>query len=76
MRIVQADMCQYLVKNIETLSQNMTHVFQTIRITHYYDENGQEMDKDGKPIKKKVDILRLISLAKPVSFFWNQLQKK
>ena len=38
-----------------------------IRILHLYNDDGQEVDKDGNPVKKKVDIIRLISLAKPVS---------
>lgn len=36
-----------------------------IRILHLYNDDGQEVDKDGNPVKKKVDIIRLISLAKP-----------
>ncbi|KAK3587257.1 hypothetical protein CHS0354_034401 [Potamilus streckersoni] len=36
-----------------------------IRILHLYNEKGQEVREDGKPLKKKVDILRLIKLAKP-----------
>lgn len=39
-----------------------------IRILHLYNDDGQEVDKEGNPIKKKVDIKRLISLAKPVRF--------
>ena len=38
-----------------------------IRVLHLYNDDGQEVDKEGNPIKKKVDIKRLITLAKPVS---------
>lgn len=38
-----------------------------IRILHRLNEEGQEIDKDGKPITKTVDIRRLASLAIPVS---------
>lgn len=45
----------------------MASDFQAIRILHIYNEEGQEIDKDGNPVKKKVDIRRVLSLAKPVS---------
>ncbi|XP_053376313.1 uncharacterized protein LOC123533999 [Mercenaria mercenaria] len=38
---------------------------ESIRIWHIYDEDGQEIDKDGNPVKKKVSIGRVLSLAKP-----------
>ncbi|XP_062594585.1 uncharacterized protein LOC134260056 [Saccostrea cucullata] len=36
-----------------------------VRILHRYNDKGQEIDKEGKPVKKKVDIKRLVLLAKP-----------
>ena len=39
-----------------------------IRVLHLYNDEGVEVDKEGNTIKKKVDIKRLITLAKPVSF--------
>lgn len=36
-----------------------------VRILHRFNDKGQEIDKEGKPIKKKVDIKRLVKLAKP-----------
>lgn len=38
-----------------------------VRILHRFNDKGQEVDKEGKPIKKQVDIKRLVMLAKPVS---------
>lgn len=38
-----------------------------VRILHRFNDKGQKIDKEGKPIKKKVDIKRLVKLAKPVS---------
>ena len=38
-----------------------------IRVLHLYNDDGQEVDKEGNLIKKKVDIKRLVTLAKPVS---------
>lgn len=37
----------------------------SIRILHIYNEDGKEIDKDGNPVKKKVDIVRVLSLVKP-----------
>ena len=39
-----------------------------VRILHRYNDKGQEIDKEGNPIKKKVDLRRLVKLGKPVSF--------
>ena len=39
-----------------------------VRILHRYNDKGQEVDKEGNPIKKKVDLRRLVKLGKPVSF--------
>lgn len=39
----------------------------SVRILHRLNDKGQEIDKDGKPIEKKVDMKRLLKLAKPVS---------
>ncbi|XP_061197341.1 uncharacterized protein LOC133205527 [Saccostrea echinata] len=36
-----------------------------VRILHRFNDKGQEIDKEGKPVKKKVDIKRLLLLAKP-----------
>ncbi|KAL4224048.1 hypothetical protein ACF0H5_017505 [Mactra antiquata] len=36
-----------------------------IRILHLYNDDGVEVDKDGKPVQKNVDLIRLMSLAKP-----------
>ncbi|XP_048730386.2 ABC transporter B family member 1-like [Ostrea edulis] len=36
-----------------------------VRILHRFNDKGQEVDKEGKPIKKQVDIKRLVMLAKP-----------
>ncbi|ESP02536.1 hypothetical protein LOTGIDRAFT_171935 [Lottia gigantea] len=36
-----------------------------LRILHRLNDDGEEVDADGKPIKKKANILRLIKLAKP-----------
>ncbi|XP_060564267.1 uncharacterized protein LOC132723544 [Ruditapes philippinarum] len=38
---------------------------ESIRICHIYDENGIEIDKEGNPVKKKVNIRRVFALAKP-----------
>ena len=38
-----------------------------IRILHRFNDLGQEIDKDGNPVKKSVNLKRLASLAKPVS---------
>lgn len=48
-------------------------LFQNIRIVHLYNDKGIEVDKDGNPVKKGVDIVRLFSLAIPVSFFFQKL---
>ncbi|KAK3084195.1 hypothetical protein FSP39_009850 [Pinctada imbricata] len=36
-----------------------------IRILHRYNDAGEEIDKDGKPIKEAVNLKRLAKLAKP-----------
>lgn len=38
-----------------------------IRITRMFNEKGIEIDEEGKAVPKKVDLKRLIILAKPVS---------
>ena len=43
-----------------------------IRILHLYNDDGVEVDKEGNQVKKKVDIKRLITLAKPVSCNLNE----
>ena len=45
-----------------------------IRVLHLYNDEGVEVDKEGNPIKKKVDIKRLLTLAKPVSHNTGTLQ--
>ncbi|XP_067662747.1 uncharacterized protein [Haliotis asinina] len=42
---------------------------ESIRIIHRVNEKGEELDEEGKPIEKDVDVMRLISLAKPESGF-------
>jgi len=40
---------------------------ETIRVVHRVNSKGEELDKEGKPIEKDVNLSRLIKLAKPVS---------
>ena len=37
------------------------------RITHWLNDQGGELDKDGKPITKSANLRRVFGLAKPVS---------
>ena len=41
------------------------------RIMHRLNENYQEVDDEGKIVQKKVNIVRLVKLAKPVSVHYN-----
>lgn len=37
----------------------------TLRMLHRFNDSGQEVDDDGKPVKKKVNLKRVLLLAKP-----------
>lgn len=37
------------------------------RITHWLNDQGQELDKDGKPVVRSAGLKRVFGLAKPVS---------
>ena len=38
-----------------------------LRILHRFNDSGQEVDNEGKPLKKKANLKRVLLLAKPVS---------
>ncbi|XP_046337858.2 ABC transporter B family member 1-like [Haliotis rufescens] len=40
---------------------------ESIRVIHRVNAKGEELDEEGKPVEKDVDIIRLITLAKPES---------
>ncbi|XP_013415862.1 ABC transporter B family member 25 isoform X2 [Lingula anatina] len=54
---------------LETLMSLLSFTFmqrlKVFRVLHRLDEHYRELDENGKPIKKKVDLKRMLSLAKP-----------
>jgi len=42
--------------------------FQSVRIEHLYNLDGIEVDKEGNPKKRGVNIARIFSLAKDVIY--------
>ena len=49
------------------LSFTMMKRLASIRVEHFLNQDGQEVDKNGQTVKKKATLSRLISMAGPVS---------
>jgi hypothetical protein len=68
--LVISSVCFSILQSLLSLfSGNAMRRLKIMRILHRFNDKGQEVDKEGKPIKKKVDIKRLVMLAKPVSSY-------